>query len=519
MKPQCRSAGFILIMVLVVIMLAAMVAASLLFVLSAEHTAAAASQGGEQAWAAAMSGVYQAIRLAADPATDPADLQDNPSLFRDQLVQDDGVQKWCFSVYSLPEASGGAIRFGLTDEASRLNLYRATPAMLETLPNLTAQLAEALLAALPGGATSSLADTNATPNSATNTPVAAVVTINPPTNSPSAIPANASSPIITTADFLLSLASPTNLPPPRWTCLDELLDVAGFTPALLYGSYSNLTGRVLAQTNPPDSAPFPDLPNAQPDIGLSQFLTLCSYDLNRDNDGNPRINLNQPDADLSAAGLPAATLAYLNALNTNGLQLTNTVDLLWATNTFKDTNGNSVALGSAITPAELPTLLDHCTTTNDTRLVGLVNLNTASAQVLAALPGMTPALAESVVATRAGLSPDAKKTTAWLLQDGIVTADVFRQVAPYLTTRGYQFHFFVAAYAVPTTNYRLVEAVVDVASQPPAILLLRDVTRLGLPFTPSASTQTDSTASLPPRASPSLNRSGLASRAEPAPAL
>ena len=131
MKIRPQPGGFVLIMVLVVIMLAAMVAASLLFVLSAEHTASAASQGGEQAWATAMSGVYQAIRVAADPTTDPADLQDNPSVFRDQLVADDGVQKWYFSVYSPPDASGGALRFGLTDEASRINVYRATPAMLE----------------------------------------------------------------------------------------------------------------------------------------------------------------------------------------------------------------------------------------------------------------------------------------------------------------------------------------------------------------------------------------------------
>ena len=53
-------------LVLVVIMMASMVAASLLFVLKAEQTSSAAGDSGEQAWAAAMSGVYQAMRAAAD---------------------------------------------------------------------------------------------------------------------------------------------------------------------------------------------------------------------------------------------------------------------------------------------------------------------------------------------------------------------------------------------------------------------------------------------------------------------
>ena len=58
------SQGFVLVAVLVVIMLASMVAISLMFRLRAEETAAAAGAGSEQGWAAAMSGVYEAMRLA-----------------------------------------------------------------------------------------------------------------------------------------------------------------------------------------------------------------------------------------------------------------------------------------------------------------------------------------------------------------------------------------------------------------------------------------------------------------------
>src|SRR5947208_1499409 len=68
-EPSCpgpvqRSEGFILVAVLVVIMLASMVVVSLLFRLRAEETATAAGAGSEQAWAAALSGVYEAMRVA-----------------------------------------------------------------------------------------------------------------------------------------------------------------------------------------------------------------------------------------------------------------------------------------------------------------------------------------------------------------------------------------------------------------------------------------------------------------------
>jgi len=454
MKPKPQPRGFVLIMVLVVIMLASMVAASLLFVLSAEHTASAASQGGEQSWATAMSGVYQAMRLAADPVSEQSDWQDNAASFRDQLVSDDGVQKWYFSVYSLPDSTGGALRFGLSDEASRINVARATAPMLEALPNLTPQLAQGLLGALSGAAPSSLTSANGEAPSGTS--------------------------------------SLTNASNARWTCLDELLDVGGFTPALLYGSYSNLTGRALAQANPTDVSVLQDASASPAEVGLNQFLTVCSYDLNQDNNGQPRVNLNQADADVASVGLPQATVDYLKAFLESGAQLTNLTDLLWATNTFKDEKGKAVVMSSGITPAELPLLLDRCTITNDTRLVGLINLNTASAKVLAALPGMNDALAESIVAARVGLTPDARKTIAWLVKDGIVAGDIFQQVAPYLTTRSFQFHCFVAAYCIPAAHYRVLEAVVDVGSQPPAVLLLRDVSRLGLPFDPAVPSEPNS---------------------------
>ena len=452
-----RDEGFVLIMVLVGVLLASMVVASLMFVLTAEQMAAAAGNSGEQARATAMSGLYRALRVAAEAEPGSTDWQDNPAVFRDQLVCDDGVQKWYFSVYSVSES--GAIRYGLSDEASKINVYRATEAMLEALPNMTPSLAQGLLGALGGGAPAPVSETNLGTFSA-SAPAPALTSASASTPSPA--------------------GNSGNQP---WSCLDELLQVSGFTIPLLYGSYSNLTGRAEIQANGLGTAPAAATQESESEAGLQQFLTVCSYDLNLDNDGQARVDLNQDD--LSSLGLSKGTLDYLMSLRQNHQPLAHPADLLEAASNFKDVHGKEIQILAQVTKEELPILLDRCTTTNQAKLIGLVNLNTASTKVLAALPGLSPSLAEAIVAARVGLSPEARKTPAWLYQDGLLNADAFRQAAPYLTARSYQFRFRVAAYAIPAGSYCVLEVVVDAAAKPPAVLFLRDASLLGLPFNPT----------------------------------
>lgn len=432
--------GFVLILVLVVIMMASMVAASLLFVLKAEQTSSAAGDSGEQAWAAAMSGVYQAMRAAADAEAGSVDWQDNPALFHDRLVYDDGGRKWYFSVYTMADG----LRYGLADEAGKINLHHASATMLEALPNLTPTLAQNLLGALARLAPAPLAT--------------------PPPDS-----------------LFTETAASTNAASGSLSCLDELLFVSGVTPRLLYGGYGNALSRLDTPADARAGTAPADYSDVQPDTGWRQFLTVSSYDLNVNNEGTPRLNLNQSDADLSRLNLGTNTLAYLAAMRTNHQALAHPVELLEATNKFAVNQTSNVVLRTDIGKADLPALLDLCTATNLERLVGLINLNTASAKVLAALPGMNDAQAEAIVSAREGLSPEARKTPAWLYQEGLVNADIFKKVVPYLTTRSYQFRFQVAAYAVPAGAYRVVEVVVDAAVKPPVILSLRDLTRLGVP--------------------------------------
>ena len=137
---------------------------------------------------------------------------------------------------------------------------------------------------------------------------------------------------------------------------------------------------------------------------------------------------------------------------------------------------------SRLTDKDLEILCDKATTSNSQTLKGLVNVNTASAAVLAALPGMSEA-AQRVVEARGS---DVSSNISWLYTQGVLDADKFKQVAPYLTASSYQFRIQCVGYGVPCGRFRVLEAVVDLSGPTPQILYQRDRTRLGLPFSLNA---------------------------------
>ena len=127
-------------------------------------------------------------------------------------------------------------------------------------------------------------------------------------------------------------------------------------------------------------------------------------------------------------------------------------------------------------------MLDRFSASSNDRIEGLINVNTASAAILATVPGIDEPLAEAVVSARKALSPERRKTIAWLFQEDIVDAARFKQIAPRLTTRSLQFRFSVIGFGMPSRRYRVAEAVIDISGARPALMYLRDLSRLPPPF-------------------------------------
>jgi hypothetical protein len=91
-------------------------------------------------------------------------------------------------------------------------------------------------------------------------------------------------------------------------------------------------------------------------------------------------------------------------------------------------------------------------------------------------------VAERIVRTRVDVDPVVKETPAWLCTENIVSADRFKEMAPMLTARSYQFHLRCVAYGRPCGQFRVIDAVIDLARGSPRVVYQRDLTRLGVPF-------------------------------------
>lgn len=80
----------------------------------------------------------------------------------------------------------------------------------------------------------------------------------------------------------------------------------------------------------------------------------------------------------------------------------------------------------------LQKIYDRLTVSKNQRMLGLVNINTASAEVLAALPGMDEALADVIVQAR---QQSPFESVGDLLGLSEITDEVFKELAPLVTTR------------------------------------------------------------------------------------
>ncbi len=469
-----RRRGFVLLAVLVFIMLISMVTVSLLFRSRAEETAANASRGGEQAWAAAFSGVQQVLQvLAADRSGGGAGWSDNPAAFRERLVFEDGSDRWYFSVFSAGDSESlSEIRFGLTDEASRVNVNHPGGCDLTKIPRMTPEWAAAIRT--PGGTQLARVTASSSPGEA------------PPPPPPVPEPAGEPDPLSPT--FQSSETSLNSSGEPRWPTLESLLRLPGFGMELLFGEDANQNGRLDPNENDGDESFPTDNRDGRLDHGMAQYLTTSAYDPDLSRAGTRRVDLNDPAAPLPPVDFPPTFTNYVAAVRASGVHLGHPVDVLEATAKVKDANGQEISIASGITKEELPLVLDLFTTGSERRREGLINLNTASAIVLATLPGMDLSLAETLVAARPGLRPELRSTTAWPLTEGLLNPEQFRRVAPFLTARSYQFRFHVIGYALPSGQFRVFEVEIDVAGEPAVIHQVRDLTRLGLPFLLSTET-------------------------------
>lgn len=474
---QSARTGMVLLLVFFVLALASMAAGTLLLLMQAETGASVAANDGQYAYAAAMSGLERALDLLQQ---DPADIEtwyDNPDQLRHQLAFESGGDRWCFTVYAYNPEDPTTVRYGLSDEAGRININVADEEVLLNLPGMTVDLIDALLDYRD-------ADDEARPGGAEQ-------------------------------DYYDQLPTPYRIKNGRFRTVEELLLVKGFDGPVVFGEDANYNERLDdGEADGQERFP-PDDNDQQLNLGLRGLCTAVAYEPMVDSEGQRRVPLVGDARGIEDVDLPEETIEFIQIVLADGYEFEHPSELLEMRyelqNDVPAEDGGrggrggqgppepdgqddqqflyraGEAIDSPVDAEQLATVLDRLTTRTGRRMFrqGLVNVNTAPQAVLAALPGMTMDLAERIVASRGSVAPADRATPAWLYAEGVLDAEQFKEIAPYLTGRGFQYRVKVVGYGLPSGQFRVLEAVVDlgrVEGSRSRLDYVRDLTRYGLPF-------------------------------------
>ena len=318
--------------------------------------------------------------------------------------------------------------FALVDEASKLNLNTATQAMLEALPGMTTDFAAAIVAWRSTNAqTSGIADN-----------------------------------------------SYTQLDPPRhvkggpFETVDELRLVYGSTLDLLFGEDPNRNGVLDANENDGEQSAPRDDQDGHLLAGITEYVTVYSRLPATSASGSRRLDIRTQQSRaqlrqrLTQRGITAQRATQILARAGNNT-FTSVADFMLATQMTAD---EFVLVHTDLTA-----------TTNTTGAqTGLVNVNTASAAVLACIPGIGPDSAPAVVAYRLA-NPNSLTSFAWLTQ--VLTPANLRAAGPYITDQTYQFSADIAAIGRNGRGYCREKVVFDVTGTTPRIVYRQDLTAYG----------------------------------------
>jgi type II secretory pathway component PulK len=226
--------------------------------------------------------------------------------------------------------------------------------------------------------------------------------------------------------------------------------------------------------------------NGEADAGALDYFTVYSRAPNTHSDGTSLTNVNIR-ADIEA--LLTARLGASRAQEILGVPGQNAG--------FGQQAANNPGQGAAqyssvldfyiqhqnqMTADDFAMIYNDITATNSTDfVVGRVNVNTASAAVLACVPGLTPDLAQQLVSFRAS-NPTKLTSVAWVVealgQNNTAALNTLSR-RDYLTTHTYQFAADIAALGPFGRGYRRVRFVFDVSDGTPKIIYRQDLSRLG----------------------------------------
>jgi len=370
------------------------------------------------------------------------------SLYNDPKdFQDGSLGPGKFRVFrrASPEDGGGII-YGISDEESRLNLNSASAGQLTNLDGMTPDILGAIIAWRT-----------------------------PATQNPAA--QNAAAPGAADSDYYLSLRPPYLARNGPFQTVRELLMVRGVTPELLLGNDVNQNGFLDASDDLAGPAAPAAKPPPPPSPGWAALLTVTDTDKNVNASGKDRVNPQSAD-EATLMTVPGITQPIARAIiSYRGQNQLQTLDDLLSVTAQNSNQGAGQNPGAGANPAggrnasgnsgppvisqELfGQIADDLTLADGTDLPGLINLNTASLDVLLCLPGVQRPLAQAILNYRA--STGYFDNVAGLLKVDGMTRAIFKQVVPLVTARSETYRIVCEGKINSSGALQRIEAIVHI---------------------------------------------------------
>lgn len=323
--PARRRRAILLPLVLIIIMLLAVLSSSFAFQVHAHQSAVQVANNKVQLRLAAEAGIHHALLLLRENRANPALWYDNEPLFHNQVVWSNLGDRAEIDIseeldtssityrYSLvaddPNNDFAGVRYGISDEASKLNINLATREQLTTLLQQVLQLGEGAEQEDGAPTVGALVD--------------ALIDWRDQDDNPG--PEGAES------DYYMTLQPAYTAKNNMFETVEELLLVRGFTARVLFGEDSDRNGLLTPNEDDGDDLFPPDNEDGLLNRGLLPFITVWSRDLNRSNDNINRVDLNGDLRQLSeglADWLPEPVIQYIIAARNNGVTFRSPIELL-----------------------------------------------------------------------------------------------------------------------------------------------------------------------------------------------
>ncbi len=433
-----RRTGIVLVVILWILMLVTVLALALAHTTRLDNAVRVAGADRVTARWLARAGVHRAIsEVGRDLGPTDTMLDtwyDNEKAFREVSLEDG-----TFTVYAQGESAGSRHGgYGIEDEASKVNLNTASRAMLLALPGMTESMADGIVrwrSQEGAGEAKAMAMTTKPAASEEGTGAAAQA----------------------------------------FATVRELALVPEVTGRVFYGEDLNLNGLLEANEDDGEASAPVDNGDGLLDRGLLGMVTVYSFEYNRDGLGRRRVNVNTAGAaELGQElGLNPCQIKWIEEHRGSGFS---NIGALLMDDALSEGPAAECTEEAGALPLDWGTfrrIADRITTRQESVIRGRINVNTASATVLATLSGVTEELAENMVPYRQTLGQGFTSVAEVLLVPGM-TVEIFQQMVGEITVRSSAFTIRSCGRASRTGLAHYIEAVVARTDAGPTVLYWKE---------------------------------------------